>query len=275
MKKSSIWENLLIIIKPEELQINTLAKNQKMQIVKRNIELKVDDSLMRVYVASPKTEGKYPGIVFYSDIYQLGGAIIRLVNYLAGFGYVVAAPEIFHRIEPIGSIIEPDDLGRMRGNDDARRTLISEYDADTRAVINWLKNEKSVISEKIGTLGFCIGGHLAFRAAFEDEIKACVSCYPTGIPMGKLGKGVADTIHRFSEIKGEMLLIFGTQDPHIPEQDRQTIIKGLETAKIPHQFFCYAAEHTFMRDDGYRYDAEAATSAWREIIAFLGRKFKG
>ncbi|MFM7369461.1 MAG: hypothetical protein ACKO2Z_17070, partial [Sphaerospermopsis kisseleviana] len=65
MKKSSIWENLLIIIKPEELQINTLAKNQKMQIVKRNIELKVDDSLMRVYVASPKPEGKYPGIVFY------------------------------------------------------------------------------------------------------------------------------------------------------------------------------------------------------------------
>ncbi|MGM3305585.1 dienelactone hydrolase family protein [Anabaena sp. WFMT] len=245
-----------------------------MQIVKRNIELRVDDSLMRVYVASPKPEGKYPGIVFYSDIYQLGDAIIRLVNYLAGFGYVVAAPEIFHRIEPVGSVIEPNDIGRMRGNDDARRTLISEYDADTRAVIDFLKNDNSVIADKIGTLGFCIGGHLAFRAAFESEIEACVACYPTGIPSGKLGKGVADTIHRFEEIKGELLLIFGTQDPHISENDRQTIINALETAKIPHQLFSYEAEHTFMRDDGYRFDAVAATSAWGEIIAFLERKFR-
>ncbi|HLP89395.1 MAG TPA: dienelactone hydrolase family protein [Nostocaceae cyanobacterium] len=242
-----------------------------MQITKRNIDLRVDDSLMRVYIASPKPAGKYPGIIFYSDIYQLGGAIIRLVNYLAGFGYVVAAPEIFHRIEPVGLAIEPDDIGRMRGNDDARRTLISEYDADCRAVIDFLKNDNTVITEKIGTLGFCIGGHLAFRAALANEIKTSVCCYPTGIPSGKLGKGVADTIHRVGEIKGEMLLIFGTQDPHIPDHDRQTIIHTLEKAKIPHQFFCYEAEHTFMRDDGYRYDSAASTSAWQEIIAFLKR----
>ncbi|BAY48973.1 dienelactone hydrolase [Scytonema sp. HK-05] len=88
--------------------------DKKMQITNRNVELRVDDSLMRVYVAAPKAAGLYPGIVFYSDIYQLGGSIIRLANYLAGYGYVVAAPEIFHRIEPIGLAIEPDDLGRMR-----------------------------------------------------------------------------------------------------------------------------------------------------------------
>jgi carboxymethylenebutenolidase len=75
------YKNLLIISKSEGLQINTLIKNQKMQIVKRNIELRVNDSLMRVYVASPKPTGKYPGIVLYSDIYELGDAIIRLVNY--------------------------------------------------------------------------------------------------------------------------------------------------------------------------------------------------
>ncbi|MBG1266699.1 dienelactone hydrolase family protein [Nostoc sp. WHI] len=242
-----------------------------MQITKRNIELRVDDSLMRVYVAAPKAAGKYPGIVFYSDIYQLGGAIIRLANYLAGYGYVVAAPEIFHRIEPIGLIIEPDDLGRMRGNDDARRTPIADYDADCRAVIEFLQAESSVSPNQIGTLGFCIGGHLAFRAAFMSEIKAAACCYPTGIPSGKLGEGIADTIHRVSEIKGEMLMVFGTLDPHIPENDRQTIIKALENANIPHLVLLYEAEHTFMRDDGYRYDSAATTSAWFEIVAFFKR----
>ncbi|BAZ39061.1 dienelactone hydrolase [Calothrix sp. NIES-4101] len=244
-----------------------------MQIIKRNLDLRVDDSLMRVYVASPKPPGTYPGILFYSDIYQLGGAMIRIVNYLAGFGYVVAAPEIFHRIEPVGTIIEPDDIGRMRGNDDARRTLVTEYDRDCSAVINYLKADSGVTPGKIGTLGFCIGGHLSFRAAFQEEIKASVCCYPTGIPSGKLGQDVADTIQRVGEINGEMLLILGTLDPHIPESDRNILIKAIETAQIPHQVFLYAAEHTFMRDDGYRYDSAATTSAWVEIIKFFERIF--
>lgn len=239
-----------------------------MQITKRNVELRVDDSLMRVYVASPKPTGLYPGILFLSDIYQLGGAMIRLANYLAGYGYVVAAPEIFHRTEPVGLVIEPDDIGRMRGNDNARRILVADYDADCRAVIEFLKTESLVSPGQIGTLGFCIGGHLAFRAAFMSEVKATVCCYPTGIPSGKLGKGVADTIQRVSEIKGEMLIVLGTLDPHIPENDRQTLIKALENARVSHKIFLYEAEHTFMRDDGYRYDSAAATSAWFEIAAF-------
>ncbi|RUR79195.1 dienelactone hydrolase family protein [Chlorogloeopsis fritschii PCC 9212] len=244
-----------------------------MQITKRNVELRVDDSLMRVYVAAPKAAGLYPGILFYSDIYQLGEPMIRLANYLAGFGYVVAAPEIFHRMEPIGMVIEPDDLGRMRGNDDARRTLVADYDADRIAAIEFLKAEISVAPGKIGTLGFCIGGHLAFRAAFQSETKATVCCYPTGIPSGKLGKGVADTIQRVSEIKGEMLIVFGTLDPHIPANDRQIIIQALEQAGVPYKVCSYEAEHTFMRDDGYRYDSAAATSAWSEIISFFQRIF--
>jgi carboxymethylenebutenolidase len=240
------------------------------QITKRNIDLRVDNSLMRVYVATPKPAGNYPGILFFSDIYQLGGAMIRAVNYLAGHGYVVAAPEIFHRTEPVGSVIEPDDIGRMRGNDNARRTAVADYDADCRAVIEFLKTESSVTPTQIGTLGFCIGGHLAFRAAMENEIKASVCCYPTGIPSGKLGKGVADSINRVDEIKSEMLLIFGTLDPHIPENDRKTIITALENARLPHKVVLYEAEHTFMRDDGYRYDSAAASLAWSEILAFLG-----
>lgn len=244
-----------------------------MQISKRNLELRVDDSLMRIYVATPKAEGLYPGILFYSDIYQLGGPMTRLVDYLAGHGYVVAAPEIFHRIEPIGLVIEPDDLGRMRGNDNARRTPVADYDSDCLAVIEFLQKESSVAPGQIGTLGFCIGGHLAFRAAFQHEIKAAVCCYPTGIPSGKLGKGVADTIQRVAEIKGNMLIVLGTRDPHVPEQDRQTLAKALEDANIPHKILLYEAEHTFMRDDGYRYDPAAASSAWSEILAFFKRNF--
>lgn len=244
-----------------------------MQIIKRNAELRVDDSLMRLYVAAPKPAGLYPGIVFYSDIYQLGGAITRLVDRLAGYGYVVAAPEIFHRLEPVGTVIEPDDLGRMRGNDAARRTAIAEYDADARALIDLLKNDAAVTPNQIGTIGFCIGGHLAFRAAFQPEIKAAACCYPTGIHSGKLGKGVADTLQRVNEITGDVLLIFGTRDSHVPEDGRRTIAKALSKTTIAHTTRLYEAEHTFMRDDGYRYDPVAADAAWADVTTLFKQSF--
>ncbi|MGK7915111.1 MAG: dienelactone hydrolase family protein [Prochloraceae cyanobacterium] len=242
-----------------------------MQIKKRNIGLIVDDSLMRVYVAEPEAQGQYPGILFYSDIYQLGRPITLLADRLAGYGYVVAAPEIFHRLEPLGAVIEPNDLGRMRGNDDARRTALAEYDADGLAVLKWLQAENSVASGKLGTLGFCIGGHLAFRAAFQSQVKASVCCYPTGIHSGKLGREVADTIERVSEIKGEVLTIFGAVDPHVPPEGRQKILQALKEAEVTNLTVTYEANHTFMRDDGYRYDPVATDSAWLEITTFLKR----
>ena len=240
-----------------------------MQIQKRNIGLIVDDSLMRVYVAAPEPEGQYPGILFYSDIYQLGRPITLLADRLAGYGYVVAAPEIFHRLEPVGAVIEPNDLGRMRGNDDARRTALVEYDADGLAVLEWLKAENKVASGKLGALGFCIGGHLAFRAALQSQVKATVCCYPTGIHSGKLGRGVADTMERIREIKGEVLTIFGALDPHVPPEGRQKILQALKEAEVTNKTVTYEANHTFMRDDGYRYDPVATDAAWVEITTFL------
>ena len=242
-----------------------------MQLTKRNIDLIVNDSLMRVYIAAPEPPGQYPGILFYSDIYQLGRPITLLADRLAGYGYVVAAPEIFHRLEPIGTVIEPNDLGRMRGNDDARRTAIADYDADAAAVLDWLQAEPSVAPDQLGTFGFCIGGHLAFRAALQSRVNATVCIYPTGIHSGKLGRGIADTLQRVSEIQGKVLTIFGTLDPHVPPEGRQTILQALDDANVHHSSLLYQSNHTFMRDDGYRYDPEATDTAWIEIITFLER----
>ncbi|MEL6224759.1 MAG: dienelactone hydrolase family protein [Cyanobacteria bacterium J06627_8] len=246
-----------------------------MQITRRNVGLTVDDSLMRVYIAEPAPEGHYPGVLFYSDIYQLGRPITLLADRLAGYGYIVAAPEIFHRVEPIGTIIEPNDLGRMRGNDAARRTAIAEYDADITALMEWLQAESKVRSGAIASFGFCIGGHLAFRAAtIHTAIKAAVCCYPTGIHSGKLGRGVADTLSRIPNIRAKVLTIFGTLDPHVPPDGRQTIGQALDQASIHHQSLVYEANHTFMRDDGYRYDPAVTDIAWQESIQFLASCFE-
>lgn len=246
-----------------------------MLITTSNIGLTVDDSLMRVYVAAPKAEGQYPGILFYSDIYQLGRPITVLADRLAGYGYLVAAPEIFHRLEPINTVIQPNDLGKLRGNDNARRSAIADYDHDAVAVLDWFKSNNRVITDQLGTMGFCIGGHLAFRAAFNRQVQATACCYPTGIHSGKLGRGVADTINRVKEIEGEVLTIFGSFDPHVPPEGRTQILQALDSVAVKHKSLLYEANHTFMRNDGYRYDPEASDAAWSEIIEFFANIFKG
>ena len=225
---------------------------------------------MRLHVARPVVEGRWPGVLFYSDIYQLGDPILRLANRLAGYGFVVAAPEIFHRIEPVGTVIQPDAIGRLRGNDAARHTELSSYDADARAVLSWLAADSGVSPARLGALGFCIGGHLAFRAALNPEVKASVCVYPTGLQNGQLGCGVADSLERSGEIQGALFTIFGTQDPHVPTDARDKIFAVLGDCR--HETFLLDANHTFMRDDGWRWDPELADQAWAAVITFLKKE---
>ena len=244
-----------------------------MQIRKETVGLTVDESLMRLHVARPQSSGRWPGILFLSDIYQLGAPITRLADRLAGYGYVVAAPEIFHRRELVGSVIEPDPIGRLRGNDNAAHTSIAAYDADASATLAWLADDVDVDAGRLGAVGFCIGGHLAFRAALQVQVRASVCIYPTGLQDGKLGLDAADSLQRAGEIQGALLTIFGSLDPHVPAEARERILATL--ASIPqlrHQSRLYEANHTFMRDDGERWDPQRADQAWAELTGFLQRE---
>ena len=222
---------------------------------------------MRMFVSFPRAEGKFPGIIFYSDIFQLAGPMLRSCVRLAGYGFVVAAPEIYHRIEPPGTAIPFDDAGRTRGLNDAAKTSVAGFDEDCRAVLDYLAQHHRVASGKLGAAGFCIGGHLAFRAALQSDVRATVCFYGTGIHDGKLGKDPdAHSLERAREIKGEMLMVFGELDPHVPKEGRDKIEAALRQAGTKFRLKLYPAEHAFMRDEGPRYDSESTDSAFAEMV---------
>jgi carboxymethylenebutenolidase len=241
-----------------------------MIVISQYVSIESGGSPMRTFVAAPKNAGSYPGVLMYSDIFQLTGSTIRCAVRLAGYGFVVAAPEIYHRIEPPGTAIPFDDPGRDRGLDDAAQTSVAEFDADCRAVFDYLKQHPGVVSGKLMATGFCIGGHLAFRAALQPDVLATVCFYGTGIHNGRLGKDQdAGSLERASEVRGELLMVFGTQDPHVPEEGREKIKRALADAGTKFKISLYDADHAFMRDVGGRYDPEATDQAWAEMISFF------
>src|SRR5580700_7115901 len=197
----------------------------------------VDDpaphSPMRMFVAAPRGAGKYPGILCYSDIFQLTGPMLRACIRLAGYGFVSAAPEIYHRIEPPGAAIPFDDQGRVRGLEGAARTPVAHFDEDRRATLDYLAKHPRVEHGKLGAMGFCIGGHLAFRAALEADVRATVCFYGTGIHDGKLGQDRdAGSLARAGEIRAKLLMVWGSSDPHVPEAGRAQIDHKLREARV-------------------------------------------
>jgi carboxymethylenebutenolidase len=245
-----------------------------MIVTTESVVLPLPGPPMRTLVTAPKAAGRYPSIWCYSDIFQLTPPLVRACVRLAGYGFVAAAPEIYRRIEPPGTVLPFDDAGRTRGLEDASRMPVADFDADCRAGLDWLAGHPKVSPGRLGAMGFCIGGHLAFRAAFQPEIRATACFYPTGLHDGRLGRDPdAGSLARARDIGGELLLVFGTQDPHVPAAARETIERALRDSGVRFRLSLYEAEHAFMRDEGPRYDPEATDLAFGEMIAMFRRVF--
>ena len=230
--------------------------------------------LMRTRVLRPAGEGTFPGLVLWSEIFQITGPIHRTAALLAGHGFVVAVPEVFHDLEAPGTVLPYDAPGAERGNAHKVARSLAAYDSDAAAAVHFLKQHPAC-SGKIGTVGICLGGHLATRTALLPDVSAAVCCYPTDIHQGTLGLGLADdTLRRLGEIRAELLFLWGRQDPHIPQAGRRLIHQTLSDLGLQFTWHEFNAQHAFLRDEGPRYDPELALLSWQLILAMLRRSLQ-
>jgi carboxymethylenebutenolidase len=217
-------------------------------------------------------EGVYPGVVLFSEIFQATAPIRRTAALLAGHGYIVAVPEIYHELEAPGMVLAYDQAGSDRGNRDKYEKELSSYDTDARAALDYLKSRPDC-SGRLGVMGICLGGHLAFRAAFNPDVRAAVCFYATDLHSGTLGKGKKDnSLARAGEIGGDLLHIWGRQDPHVPLEGRNVIKARLEEAGVQFEWHELNGAHAFLRDEGYRYDPALALQCYGLALELFHRK---
>jgi carboxymethylenebutenolidase len=230
------------------------------------VDLQTPTGTMRTYVYTPtpargKPE-KFPGLFLYSEIFQQTQPIKRIALQFAGQGYIVLVPEVYHEDLPPGRVMGYDSPDKDKANDLKWTTPLTTFDNDAKVLIQALQKNPAC-NGRIGVVGVCLGGHLAFRAAFNPEVLACCCMYPTDIHSGTLGKGKsANSLQRARDIKGELLMIWGRQDPHIPTEGRETIYKALTTADVLFTWHEFNGAHAFMRDEGARFDPAVARLAY-------------
>jgi len=236
------------------------------------VDLDTATGPMRTFVFRPTAPGRYPGILLYSEIFQVTGPIRRTAALLAGSGFVVAVPEVYHEYEPAGTALAYDTAGADRGNALKTTKPVEAYDADARAVLKYLAGH-AACTGKLGVMGICLGGHLAFRAAMNSEVLATACFYATDIHKRSLGAGMNDnSLDRIPEIKGEMLMVWGRQDPHVPLEGRLKIHAALEAAGTNFEWHEFNAAHAFLRDEGPRYNPALARICYGLVLETFKRR---
>ena len=235
-----------------------------MRVRDGHIDLDTATGPMRSYVYEPEPPSRSrPGLVLYSEIFQQTEPIRRLAVQFASQGHVVMVPEVYHSDLPPGTVLGYDDAGKEKGNALKQETALSVFDADARHAIDALLAHPRC-NGRVGAVGFCLGGHLAFRCALDPRVLATACFFPTDIHSGTLGRGQSDdSLRRLGEIEGELLMVWGRQDPHIPYEGRRAIYAALHEAERHFTWHEFNCAHAFMRDEGERYDAEVAQQCFR------------
>ncbi|KAL1644221.1 hypothetical protein SLS58_004501 [Diplodia intermedia] len=235
---------------------------------------------MRIFFFHPKIDGypkaKFPGVVVFSEIYQVTGPVQRFARQIASHGYIAAAVSSYHEFtgpEPLAY----DGPGTDKGNELKITKEVAAYDEDARLAVDALL-ALPTCSGRVGATGMCLGGHLAFRAAFDARVSAAVCYFATDIHSGTLGKGKADdSLKRVKDIRGELIMIFGKRDTHVPPAGRDLIRKTLHDAGVAFSFFEPAwAQHAFIRDElsKGRYDPALSAICFQMLLELFNRTLR-
>jgi carboxymethylenebutenolidase len=221
-----------------------------------------DGSQLPAYVARPTTSGPAPGLILCQEAFGVNHHIRHVADRLAAAGYVVIAPELFHRTASPGAEFAYTDFASVAPHYQA--ITVDGMTQDLQAAYAWVQSQPDVQPARIGAIGFCLGGQTAFLANAVLPLQAAVSYY---------GGGLHTLAGRAPELHAPHLFYWGGLDAHISKKQRQEIVAAVDAAGKPYiNAVISYADHGFHCDERASYNPDAATEAWAMTLAFLHDK---
>jgi carboxymethylenebutenolidase len=230
------------------------------------LSIDVDGLAMRAFLARPDTPG--PGVLVLQEIFGVNAHVQDVCRRLAKAGFTALAPELYHRTAPHLSLgYNPDDVVAGRSHKD--QVQHEELVADLAASAAELSRQSS--SGPLAVMGFCFGGFCSVVAMTTLPFAAGVAFYGGGLPQGT--PGIPSPLDDLGEVRGELLAVFGGQDPLIPREDITTLRRALETHDVEHAVQVYDdASHGFFCDLRASHHPAAAAQAWARTLSLLRRR---
>jgi carboxymethylenebutenolidase len=219
-----------------------------------------DGSSMQVFVARPEEKGSFPGMIVFQEAFGVNAHIRDVTQRIAREGYVAIAPELFHRSVAPGIEVRYDDFPSAMPH---MKALTEQGLADdVRTAYQWLRDSTHVTPDRIGSIGFCMGGRVSFLANATVELRAAISFYGGGIAPALLP--------RAANLHAPMLFFWGGLDKHIPQDQIRSVIDAVKAAGEPYiNVEISDADHGFFCDARPSYNPVAAKEAWSLVASFL------
>jgi len=221
------------------------------------ITFKSNGSSTPGYLARPGRPG--PGIIVIQEWWGLVPHIEHIADRFASEGFVALAPDLYHGQSAKG----PDQAGKLM-----MALRVEDAARDLAAAIDHLAGERDVTGNKVGTVGFCMGGALSlFAASRNPEVGACVVFYG----------GHPNVKPDLASLGAPVLGLYAGKDTFVTPDSVKELDRQLTTLGKRHDFHTYPlAQHAFFNDTRPEvYDAAAAADAWAKTIAFLRRELRG
>ena len=204
------------------------------------------------YLGTPAT-GSGPGIVVLQEYWGLVDHIKDIVDRFAKAGFVALAPDLYHG----ETTKKPDRAGKLM-----MALNIAETEKDLRGAVQYLLDHPKTSGDRVGTVGFCLGGQLSLYAACANQkVGACVDFY-----------GVHPNVHPpIQNLAAPVLGFFAEHDEFVGPEVVDQLEKKLLDAGKAIEFHRYAgAHHAFFNDARPEvYHAGYADKAWQRMVAFF------
>jgi carboxymethylenebutenolidase len=219
-----------------------------------------DGSSMQAFVARPEEKGSFPGMLVFQEAFGVNAHIRDVTQRIAREGYVAIAPELFHRSAAPGLEVRYDDFPSAMPH---MKALTEQgLSDDIRATYEWLRDSTHVVPDRIGSIGFCMGGRVSFLANATIELRAAISFYGGGIAPALLPHA--------ANLHAPMLFFWGGLDKHIPQDQIRSAIDAVKAAGKPYiNVEISDADHGFFCDARPSYNPVAAKEAWSLVVSFL------
>ena len=221
-----------------------------------------DGTEARASVSRPPPGGLAPGLILFQEAFGVNDHIRDVAGRFAREGFVVVAPEMFHRTAPEGFTAPYDNFDLVRPHLSALTP--AGIEADASAAHGFLRQDPGVDPDRIAAIGYCMGGRCAFLANASLPLRAAISYYGGGI--------VPALLDRAPRLHGPHLFFWGGKDLHITPAHRAALAEALHEARRPFvNVEMSEAEHGFFCDQRKAYHADSAAESWALTREFLKR----